>query len=122
MPKKLAPKDRDLGVAFADLWRKVSECMAKAIHEPNFDPQWEDEYLDTAMQIAEMVVPITKHLELDHGFIEKVISFLEEVFALRYLKEMQEFQVTLLRDRWSVVNLELSRVLGLHATRSRLER
>jgi hypothetical protein len=120
MSKKLAPKDRDLGMAFADLWRKVSECMAKAIHEPTFDPKWEDEYLDAAMQIAVMVVPVTNSLELDHGFIERVISFLEEVYALRYLKEMQEFQVTLLRDRWSAVNLELSRILGLQAIRSRL--
>jgi hypothetical protein len=122
MPKKLAPKDRELGVAFAGLWRKVSEYMAKAIHEPTFDPKWEDEYLDAAMQIAEMVVPVTYRLEIDRGFIDKVISFLDEIFALRYLKEMQEFQVTLLRDRWSAVNLELSRILGLEATRSRLER
>ncbi len=122
MPKKLVQKDRDLGVAFAGLWRKVSECMAKAIHEPTFDPKWEDEYLNAAMQISEMVVPVTNRLELDRGFIDKVISFLEEVFALRYLKEMQEFQVTLLRDRWSAINLELSRVLGLEATRIRTER
>lgn len=122
MPKKLAQKDRDLGITFAGLWRKVSECMAKAIHEPTFDPKWEDEYLESSMQIAAIVVPVTNSLELDHGFIERVISFLEEVFALRYLKEMQEFQVTLLRDRWSAVNLELSRILGLEATRIRLER
>lgn len=122
MPKKLSPKDRELGTEFAGLWRKVSEYMAKAIHEPTFDTKWEDEYLDASMQLARMVVPVTNSLEIERGFIEKVISFLDEVYALRYLKEMQEFQVTLLRDRWSAINLELSRILGLEATRSRIAR
>ena len=119
MPKKLNPKDRELGSEFADLWRKVSECMAKALHEPTYDPRWEDEYLKFAMRLAEIVVPVTNKLGLPMGFIDKVISFLEEVFALRYLKEMQEFQITLLRDRWSSINLELSRILGLEVTRFR---
>lgn len=117
MPKKLNPKDRELGVEFAELWRKVSECMAKALHESTFDPRWEDDYLKIAMRSAEIIVPVTNKLGLSSGFIDKVISFLEEVFSLRYLKEMQEFQITLLRDRWSAINLELSRVLGLEVTR-----
>ncbi|MCX7918847.1 MAG: hypothetical protein N3A72_04405 [bacterium] len=117
MPKKLKPKDRELGVEFAELWRKISECMAKALHEPTFDPRWEDEYLKLAMRSAEIIVPVSNKLGLEPGFVDKVISFLEEVFALRYLKELQEFQITLLRDRWSAVNLELNRVLGLEVTR-----
>jgi hypothetical protein len=119
MPKKLAPKARELGTEFAGLWRNVSEYMAKALHEPTFEPKWEDEFLSTSMRIAELVVPVTTGLGIDRSFSDKVISFLQEVFALRYLKEMQEFQITLLRDRWSAINLELSRVLGLEITRLR---
>src|SRR4030042_1180634 len=104
MAKKLAQKDRELGTEFAGLWRKVSECMAKALHEPTFDPKWEDEYISASMRLAEIVVPVTNKLGIEHGFVDKVISFLEEVFALRYLKEIQEFQITLLRDRWSAIN------------------
>ncbi|MDI6784458.1 MAG: hypothetical protein QME64_10240 [bacterium] len=119
MPKKLAPKDRELGTEFAGLWRKISECMAKALHEPTFDPKWEDEHISAALRLAELVVPVTVRLGIDRSFTDKVISFLEEVFALRYLKEMQEFQITLLRDRCSAINLELSRVLGFEVTRIR---
>jgi hypothetical protein len=119
MPKKLTKEILEQGHEFAALWRTVSECMAKALHEPTFDPQWEKEFLDASMRLAELAVPVTKGLKLDRDFTEKVMSFLEEVFALRYLKELQEFQVTLLRDRWSAVNLELSRILGLEVTRLR---
>lgn len=115
--KKLGKEERERGQEFAMLWKKISEYMAKALHESTFDPKWEDEFLAVSLRIAEMVSPVANSLGFERSFVNRVIEFLDEVFGLRYLKEIQEFQVTLLRDRWSAVNLELSRVLGFEITR-----
>ena len=94
--------------AFSSRWQRLAELMSKAVVEPKLLQETEKEYLLLTGELAHRAVTLAPALNLEKSFVQQVSDFLEDVFNLRILSAMQEFQITLLRERWNSILITIN--------------
>lgn len=103
--------DRRIGEeveSFTSKWHRLAELMSKAVVEQKLTPEIEKEYLLLTGELIQRSVHLAKSLEREKRFIDQIQDFLEDVYNLRILVDMQDFQITLLRERWNAILIEIN--------------
>jgi 2-oxoglutarate dehydrogenase complex dehydrogenase (E1) component-like enzyme len=87
---------------------KLAELMSKSVTEQKASPELEKEYLKLTGELARTAPALANALGLEKSFVQKVVDILEDVYCLRMLVGMQDFQMNLLRERWNTVLIEIN--------------
>ena len=95
---------------FISLWNQFAEIISIVIKDQKITPKTEKEYLLLCGELAQRSVTVAHLLDLDKSFVQKVTDILEDIYNLRILIDWQEFQISLLRERWNAVLLEINSV------------
>ena len=93
---------------FSAKWQRFAELMTKTVVERKVTPEDERESLLLSGEIMQRAVLIASDLGMQKSFIQQVGDFLEDVFNLGILVNMQDFQITLLREKWNAVQLDIN--------------
>ena len=93
---------------FSAKWQRFAELMTKTVVERKTTIEDETESLKLSAEIMQKSVSVAQKLGMQKTFVQQVADFLEDVFDLSILVDMQEFQITLLRERWNAVQLDIN--------------
>ncbi len=94
--------------SFTTKWQHLAELMSQAVVKQQLTPAIEKEYLLLTGELMRNSVHLASSLGLEKRFVQQVADLLGDAYNLRILAEMQDFQITLLRERWNAVLIEIN--------------
>jgi len=93
---------------FLTMWNKLADFISQVVSAQSSSLEQEMELLELSGSLARKAAYLATQLNWGNPFIDKVTDFLHDVYSLKVLPNQEEFQITLLRERWNAVQMEIN--------------
>jgi hypothetical protein len=93
---------------FLAMWNKLADYISQTVSSQKSSLDQEFELLELSGSLAKKAAYLAAQLQWGNPFVDKVTDFLHDVYSLRILPNQEEFQITLLRERWNAVHMEIN--------------
>lgn len=95
---------------FLNGWNQVASFISTIVSNGNPSMEQEIEFFKLTGYLSRKSSYLASQLNWGTQFKDKISDFLHDVYNLRCLIGQEEFQITLLREKWNAVQLEVNQL------------
>jgi hypothetical protein len=95
---------------FLDDWKLLHNFLKGTLAKGSTTLEEEKTYLQLTGKMARELPVLTRNYNLDLRLTDQVMDFLQYTYSLRVVVDYNELQVSMLREKWNDVLIELNRL------------
>jgi hypothetical protein len=107
---KISKKSFQLLEDFLANWKVLYNYLKETLAKGSTTMEEEKTFLQLTGKMARDLPVLTRDFNLDSRTIDQVMDFLQYTYSLRVVVDFNELQVSMLREKWNDVLIELNRL------------